>query len=77
MTEKEIKKVTSVQLGLIFFIPFLVGVVHASFALKALGNLLSASVWQYGIVVIGLFLLMQTIYFFLTKSMYTRAIFND
>lgn len=74
MTPAELKRVITTQIGLVFFIPFMVGTVHACFAFKALGNLLAVSVWKYGLVVIGLFFFMQYLYFILTRYAYMRRI---
>jgi putative ABC transport system permease protein len=70
----ELKRIVTTQMSLIFFVPFLVGSVHAAFALKALGNLLVASVWQYGALVVALFFAMQAIYFLLTRRSYLKRI---
>ncbi|MBW7455725.1 ABC transporter permease [Paenibacillus sepulcri] len=74
MTIKELRKITSLQIGIIFFVPFAVGVIHASFAYVILGNVMAVSVWQYGMVVIGIVFLMQLIYFLLTRRAYMNKI---
>ncbi|GIP35721.1 FtsX-like permease family protein [Paenibacillus sp. J2TS4] len=72
MSMEELKKVITLQIGLVFFIPFLVGTLHTVFAFKALGNLIGITVWQYGFVVIGLFFVMQYLYFILSRQAYLK-----
>ncbi|MDF2960974.1 MAG: transporter permease [Paenibacillus sp.] len=71
---KEITRITTLQIGLIFFIPCLVGIVHALFAIRALGNVLSVNVMMYGLVVIGIYVLMQGAYFFITRRLYLKQL---
>ncbi|TDF98862.1 FtsX-like permease family protein [Paenibacillus piri] len=71
---KEITRITTLQIGLIFFIPCFVGIIHAAFALRALGNVLSLNVLGYGLVVIGIYLLMQGVYFLITRRLYLKQL---
>lgn len=75
ITEKEIRKIVTRQIAMIFFVPFVVGAVHALFAFKMLHNLnLFSGVWVYGGIVIGIFFVMQLIYFLITRKTYMRQI---
>ncbi|NME97031.1 ABC transporter permease [Aneurinibacillus aneurinilyticus] len=74
MTEEELKRIATVQIGIIFFLPFLIGSIHAAFALKTLGDILAISVWNYGLLVIVVYFAMQFIYFLLSRHMYFRQI---
>jgi putative ABC transport system permease protein len=74
ITGGETRRVVSVQMALIFFLPFLVGALHALFALRALGNMLLADVTLYSLIVIGLFALIQVIFYSLTRWTYLRAL---
>lgn len=69
---QEIRKITNAQIGLIFFIPVIVGSVHAGFAYKALGNLMSQNVWKYGAIIMLIYAVMQLFYFLLTRHAYMR-----
>ncbi|NOU91635.1 FtsX-like permease family protein [Paenibacillus sp. LMG 31456] len=69
---KEITRITTLQIGMIFFIPCLVGVVHALFAFRALGNVLSINSMLYGFVVIAIYIMMQGVYFFITRRQYLK-----
>lgn len=69
---QEIRKITSTQIALIFFIPVIVGSVHAGFAYKALSNLVSISVWKYGMTIMLIYAVMQLFYFLLTRQAYMK-----
>ncbi|WP_152393275.1 FtsX-like permease family protein [Paenibacillus guangzhouensis] len=74
MTPFELRKIVVTQVGILFFTPCCVGILHALFALKALNNLLMVSNWIYSFVIIGIYLVMQTIYFFVACNSYMRSI---
>lgn len=71
-TKGEIQKVVTDQIGIIFFLPFLVGTIHATFALKTLSNLLERNIFQDGMLVVLFYLTFQTLFFFFAKIMYTK-----
>ncbi len=83
MTGKELKRVVTSQVALLFFIPFFVGVLHAVFAYKAIGNLLMilggaidgwVTLWMSGLTIFSLFFLLQLVYFLLTRNIYLRSL---
>ncbi|MCJ8013111.1 FtsX-like permease family protein [Paenibacillus sp. KQZ6P-2] len=74
MTQAELRKIVYMQVGILFFAPCLVGIVHALVALKALNNLLMVSNWIYSFVIIGIYLAMQTIYFLVACNSYMKSI---
>ncbi|MCS7459874.1 ABC transporter permease [Paenibacillus doosanensis] len=69
---QEIRSITSAQIGIIFFIPVLVGGVHAAFAYKALSNTMAFSVWKYGLLIVLIYAVMQLFYFLLTRRAYMK-----
>jgi hypothetical protein len=73
ITGSETRRVVSAQMALIFFLPFLVGALHALFALWAPGNMLLAEVTLYSLIVIGLFALIQAAFYGLARWTYLRA----
>lgn len=77
MTDQEIRKVVTAQVGLIFYLPCLVGIVHLSFAMKALGNILNINVAMYAAIVCVIFLIMQTGYFLTARRTYMRFILRE
>ena len=74
---KEIRHVVTVQVGLIFFAPCLVGSMHTIFAMKTLSNLLMTNVMWYALIVVGMFVLMQTIYFLAARRTYMKKILEE
>lgn len=70
ITRDEIKKVVSTQSLTIFFLPFIIAMIHAAFAVKSLGLLYTS----YFAVISGIYLLLQCVYYFLAKWMYTKQI---
>ncbi|MBJ3793572.1 ABC transporter permease, partial [Bacillus sp. OA1] len=48
MTDKEIRKIAIRQMGVIFFIPILIGAIHSGFALHTLGKMLYLDLWKSG-----------------------------
>ncbi|NIK78479.1 putative ABC transport system permease protein [Paenibacillus castaneae] len=73
MTKGEIRKIAVTQIGIIFYVPVIVGILHALFAMKALDNLMESSNWIYSFVVIGIYIAMQTIYFLVACSSYMKS----
>lgn len=72
ITDGEIKKIVTTQIGMIFFLPFGVGVVHAAFALKTLGDVLMVPVWQYAAIITGIYFVLQLAYFLLSRYAYVK-----
>lgn len=74
MSTDEVKKIVSIQCFIIFFLPFIVGVSHTSFAISALSNILRTSLSLYLMIIVGIYFVLQIIYFSFAKSMYVRQI---
>ncbi|PWV92082.1 putative ABC transport system permease protein [Paenibacillus cellulosilyticus] len=77
MTLGEIRRTVTMQIAIIFFVPCAVGIVHTMFAMKALGNLLSTSAMQYSLVVVGIYIIMQSLYFFAARRSYLSRIIKS
>lgn len=77
MTSKEIRRVVTAQIGIIFFVPCIVGIIHTIFSMKSLSNLLAIDVRNYAIVVFVAFLAMQTLYFWTARKTYLRRIMRE
>lgn len=73
MTRKEIRRIVVSQIAVVFFIPCLVGIVHALFAMVSLDNMMDSSNWLYSFVVIGVYIVMQTLYFLLASGTYMKT----
>ncbi|MBM7691130.1 putative ABC transport system permease protein [Peribacillus deserti] len=70
LTDKEIKKVSSFQIGLLFFVPFVVAAIHTSVAYTALQEFFQASILGPSMLVIGCFFGVHTLYFLIIRSRY-------
>lgn len=74
LTEKEMKKIASRQLGLLFFIPFFVATVHAGFAYKALQNMLVSSIFLPSIIIISIYFIVHLINYVFIRNIYTAKL---
>jgi len=74
MTYKEMRKIIVTQIAIIFFLPCIVGIIHALFAMLALDSLLQQTNWIYAMVVFGIYVVMQCIYFVIASSSYLHSI---
>lgn len=75
MTEEEVKRSVSMQMGILFFLPVIVGSLHTLFAFNSVRVALGAtSIFQIGIIAIGFYVIFQCIYFFITRSIYLRKV---
>lgn len=74
LTLKELKKVLNRQTAILFFAPIIVALVHGAVALTALSNLFSFNLVKESVSVLGVFLVIQIIYFFIVRHFYTKQI---
>ncbi|QJC53276.1 ABC transporter permease [Paenibacillus albicereus] len=77
LTAGELRRTVGVQVGLLYLVPCLVGIVHSLFAMQPLGMLLRQPVWMYGLVVMGVYILMQAAYCLISWITYTRSIVRE
>ncbi|APF28327.1 ABC transporter permease [Clostridium botulinum] len=70
LTFREIKKVSTIEIGVLFLFPYIVAVIHSSFALSALKNTFAMDVNIVAFFVMGSFLVIQIIYFFIIRGNY-------
>ncbi|MCW6111299.1 ABC transporter permease [Clostridium sporogenes] len=70
LTFREIKKVSTIEIGVLFLFPYIVAVIHSSFALAALKNTFAMDVNIVAFFVMGSFLIIQIIYFFIIRGNY-------
>ncbi|MFE4145141.1 FtsX-like permease family protein [Peribacillus sp. YIM B13472] len=77
LTKKEIRQILSEEIRILFFAPFLIGMIHAIIAYVALSNLLGSNLFVYSAMVIGTYFLFQLLYYQVTKKMYERAVINS
>ncbi|CAM3002070.1 ABC transporter permease [Paenibacillus sediminis] len=74
LTTGELKKIVTSQIGILFYVPCVVGAIHAAFAMKALSNILFFNVWTYAGIVLLVYLAMQTVYFLVARHTYLKKI---
>ncbi|MGZ9586114.1 ABC transporter permease [Paenibacillus marinisediminis] len=71
---EEIRKVVNLQMGLIFFLPCLVGSIHTLVAMITLCNLLFSNIMRYALTIVGIYIVFQYIYFLITRRAYMTLI---
>lgn len=74
LTAKELKLVLNRQTAILFFAPIIVALVHGAVALTALSNLFAFNLFKESVMVLGVFLIIQVIYFFIVRFFYTKQI---
>ncbi len=74
LTVKELKKVLTRQTAILFFDPIIVALIHGAVALTALSNLFEFNIFKESVMVLGVFLIIQIIYFFIVRFFYTKQI---
>ncbi|WP_404451464.1 ABC transporter permease [Virgibacillus necropolis] len=74
LTDTEMKKIATKQLAYLFFIPFLIAVVHAGFAFKALQNMLASSIFIPSAIIITIFFIVHVVNFIFIRNIYTAKL---
>ncbi|HFK1709612.1 TPA: FtsX-like permease family protein [Bacillus mycoides] len=70
LTESEMFRSATIQLGILFFIPYIVAGIHTIFAIKFLQSMFSFSLLKELIIILTLFGIIEIIFFFLIRSLY-------
>lgn len=74
LTKKEQHRILDGQMRFLFFVPVIVGSIHASFAYIMLSNVLQTNLVMNAILVISIYVVLQTIYYLVTRLLYFRAV---
>lgn len=74
MTYKEIKRASTIEIGIVFLLPYVVAVVHSVFALTALKNSFDIEVASSAVLVMGSLFIVQIVYFLLIRNNYLKEI---
>ncbi|MDM5155794.1 ABC transporter permease [Bacillus sp. DX1.1] len=74
MNEGEMKRIMTVQMGTLFFIPFVLAALHTSVAYIALQKVFTTPILISSVIVIGAFLLIHTCYFLLLRNRYFKRL---
>ncbi|GIP28446.1 ABC transporter permease [Paenibacillus sp. J23TS9] len=76
LSRKELAKTLTRQLGLMFFLPLLVAFIHSSVAFIALQRLVDFSIVSHTLAIFSSFLVVQIIYFFVTRWRYLNHLYQ-
>ena len=74
LTYKEIRKTVTVEISTLFLLPYVVAVIHSSFALLALKNSLDVYVAWSSFLVMASFFVVLLIYFLIVRQGYLNEI---
>ncbi|MFS0644231.1 FtsX-like permease family protein [Siminovitchia sp. 179-K 8D1 HS] len=74
LTDKELSNIVTIQLGILFFAPILVAVIHGAVALTALQHMFDFSLVKESMLVLGSFFVIQVIYFLFIRMGYIRKL---
>lgn len=74
MANDEIQRIVSTQCGIMFLLPFAVGLLHSVFAIMSLSNLLQNNLTGYFVFIAGIYLLLQLIYFAFARTVYGKQV---
>lgn len=74
LSDKELGKVLTKQLAILFFAPIVVALIHGAVALTALSHMFFYNLVVESAVVLGVFLVIQVLYFFVVRYFYTAQI---
>ncbi|GLV64326.1 ABC transporter permease [Bacillus mycoides] len=76
LSKRELKKVVTRQLVLMFFLPIVVAVIHTVVAYTALQQLVDFSILNSSIVILISFICIQVLYFFITRWRYLQKLYK-
>ncbi|AXF57073.1 ABC transporter permease [Salicibibacter kimchii] len=76
ITRKEAGKILGHKITFLFFVPLIVGAIHASFAYAMLANILDVNLFWSGIMVIAIYTVLQYLYYLITRHFYLKAAFR-
>ncbi|MGM2818501.1 FtsX-like permease family protein [Bacillus cereus group sp. Bce001] len=74
LTESEMFRSATIQLGILFFVPYIVAGIHTIFAIKFLQSMFSFSLLKETCIVLTLFGIIEIIFFFLIRSLYINKL---
>src|SRR5690625_1792669 len=74
LTTKEMSRVISKQMTLLFFAPIVVAMIHGAIALTALSHMFGYNLFTESAIVLGSFFAIQVIYFIIVRYFYTKQV---
>ncbi|MGH1277780.1 ABC transporter permease [Bacillus basilensis] len=76
LSKRELKKVVTRQLLLMFFLPIIIAVIHTVVAYMALQQLVDFSIMNSSIIILISFICIQVLYFFITRWRYLQKLYK-
>ncbi|OKA29816.1 ABC transporter permease [Bacillus cereus] len=76
LSKRELKKIVTRQLVLMFFLPIIIAVIHTVVAYTALQQLVSFSILNSSIFILISFICIQVLYFFITRWRYLQKLYK-
>lgn len=77
LSDREARRVASIQLGLLFLIPLMGAVVHSTFALVMLQSFIATSIFTFALVVLTVYVALQGLYFLVVRERYVSALLEE
>ncbi|EMY4798214.1 FtsX-like permease family protein [Bacillus pacificus] len=74
LTESEMFRSATIQLGILFFVPYIVAGVHTLFAVQFLQSMFSFSLLKETCIVLTFFGIIEIVFFFLIRSLYINKL---
>lgn len=74
LTESEMFRSATIQLGILFFVPYIIAGIHTVFAIQFLQTMFSFSLRKELLIVLTLFGIIEIIFFFLIRSLYINKL---
>lgn len=74
LTSRELSKIVTCQMAILFFLPIAVALIHGAVALTALQGMFHFSLIKESIIVLSAFAIIQVAYFFVIRSGYLRQL---
>ncbi|PED07683.1 FtsX-like permease family protein [Bacillus pseudomycoides] len=74
LTESEMKRSATIQLAILFFVPYIMASIHTMFATKMLQEIINLSLFAEVTVVLTIFGTIEIIFFLLIRSLYMQKL---
>ncbi|WP_395760944.1 FtsX-like permease family protein [Bacillus sp. 3G2] len=74
LTESEMFRSATIQLGILFFIPYIVAGIHTIFAIQFLQSMFAFSLLKELLIILTLFGIIEIVFFFLIRSLYINKL---
>lgn len=76
LSKSELKKMIYQQVGILFFTPIVVSVIHGAVALTAMYHMFSMGMQLTGWQVLGAFVLIQAVYYLIARTFYFKKVYR-